>query len=173
MDRLGKPRNDNDLGIDYVPARAHPSIRELAAYWEAIRPGPDLLPGRRHFDPAAVPGILPDIALVEVVRGATIRLRYRLQGTRQVDLTGASLTGRWVDEANSGFLGSLAERSLLRCLADRQPNWRRGPPQLQALLHYAEIERLLLPLARDGRVVDMILVMSIFYNREGFAIQRE
>lgn len=164
------PSNANEH--DYVPASAHPAISEIAEIWERIRPAPDLLPGRQHFQPTLVPGILPDITLVEVVRTPAIRLRYRLQGTRLVDLVGASLTGRWLDEVNEGFVGSSAEQSFERCINGRTPNWRRGRPQLTPLAKYAEIERVLLPLAQNGVVVDMVLVVSIFYSRAGFPLYR-
>lgn len=58
----------------------HPKIRGLTEYWVSIRP-PGLLPGRQHFEPLDVPALLPNLWLVDVIRGAAPRFRYRLVGT--------------------------------------------------------------------------------------------
>jgi hypothetical protein len=34
-----------------VADQPHAKVRQLIAYWRGQAPGPDLLPGRQHFDP--------------------------------------------------------------------------------------------------------------------------
>jgi hypothetical protein len=46
------------------------------------------------------------------------------------------------------------------------PSWRRGRP-LFWFDKVAEIENVLLPLARDGRTVDMFVAHTRFYGSEG------
>ncbi len=38
--------------IGSLPPDADGRLHRLYAYWNAIRPAPDVLPGRQHFDPA-------------------------------------------------------------------------------------------------------------------------
>lgn len=161
------------LDAPEVPEDAHPAIIELLGYWRAIRPASGLLPGRQHLDPVNIPHLLPDLWLIDVVqKEGRLRFRYRLQGTRLVHMIGHSWRGRWFDDVNRDFAGSVTERSFERCVADGQPDWRRGRPNLKHSEHFAELERLFLPLARDGVNPDMLLAMTVFYDLDGMPIRQ-
>ena len=135
-------------------------IAELLRVWRAIRPSADLLPGRQHFDPLAVPKLLRWILLVEVAR-APLRFRYRLVGSEHVTAMGRNATGEWLDAAHPAFAVSTAYPQY-RAAADGQVAYYRGPPTYVMEKDYIEIERLLTPLARDGKNVDMLLTMTVF-----------
>src|SRR5215813_216703 len=77
----------------------HPKIARVLAYWRAIHPAAGVLPGRQHFDPMAIPDVLPGIWLLDVER-EPLRLRYRLAGTRIVESIGREVTGLWFDEVH-------------------------------------------------------------------------
>lgn len=151
----------------------HPKLQRLYRYWESIHPA-DGLPGRRHFDPVAVADLLQNIWLMDVQR-EPFRLKYRLVGTLVVSWIGKDHTGRWLDEVHPHILAAPAAKDtepgdyarFRRVVDSGVPDWRRGKPTL-SLVHkdFVEIERLVLPLASDGRTVDILLVGTIFHDGE-------
>jgi len=159
-----------DLNHDpRVPADStpHPRIARLIEYWRALAPGPGLLPGRRHFDPMRVPDLLPNIWLVDVVRGTPNRYRYRLLGSALYDAGAPMRVGLFVDELGDDIDQVAAHASFDGVVSTRQPDWRRGAPIIKHLKFIATLERVLLPLAEDGETVDIILGMTVFYLLDG------
>lgn len=145
---------------------AHPAARALWSYWEEIHP-PRGLPGRQHFDPAAVAHLLPNIVLVEVHR-APFRFRYRLLGTRVDSINLQNLGGLWLDEAYANHPKAANVLSeYLRVAELAEPVWRRGEPNVVPVPGCRVIEVVRLPLASDGRVVDMILCLTLYFDESG------
>ncbi len=149
----------------------HPRVRALYEYWRSIHPGPGRLPGRAAVDPMAIPRLLPYIMLLDVV-GQPPRFRYRLIGTRMVDALGTDFTGRWLDEAHVRPDGSLPVfPSYVRVATQGLHDWRRGAPHFAGYLdRCTELERIFLPLATDGKTVDMILAINVFFDVVGAEI---
>jgi hypothetical protein len=75
-------------------------VRALHEWWLARR-GPSGLPDRRDVNPIDLKEILPNIFIAEVEH-APFRIRYRLVGTKAVQITGFDITGRYLDELLSG-----------------------------------------------------------------------
>ena len=148
-----------------VPDDCHKNIRKIVEYWAAIRPCGGL-PGRQHFEPMAVPELLPNIRLLDV-SGAPPRFRVRLMGTRLRDYFGIEQTGRWLDEIFPNFDTSLTRTELIRTIDLRAPRWRRGKPELDFDKSFLDMERVYLPFARDGERVDMILTYLMCINQDG------
>ena len=146
----------------------HPKVRGLFDYWRSIHPGPEKLPGRAEFEPLAVAPLLPHIMLIDVV-GQPIRFRYRLIGTRMVDALGGDFTGRWLDEVHRRPDGTAPVfPSYMRVATEGLYDWRRGAPHFAGYLdHCTELERVFLPLAADGRNVDIILALNVFFDPVG------
>jgi hypothetical protein len=145
----------------------HPKIRALYDHWLSIHPGGGALPGRRDFDPMAVPLLLPHILLLDV-EGKPPRFRYRVIGTRMVDALGRDLTGQWLDEAHESEGYRPEFPGYERVVNEREPQWRRGPPHFASYIDKCTgMERVFLPLASNGRDVDMILIIAVFFDREG------
>ncbi len=142
-------------GADDIPSEHHPLVAEMAAYWRSIHPASGL-PGRQHFDPVDIPKLLANIRLVDV-HDSPPRFVARLVGTKLVDLHGFDYTGQWLDDAYENFEGSGTQLGLLKVLSSHRPDWRRGQPLLSEGKDYAQIERLNLPFASDGKTVDMVL----------------
>jgi hypothetical protein len=159
------PDSDQDLDTtDWDPG-----LTRLYRYWCAIHPASGVLPGRQHFDPVDIPDLLPGIALLNVQR-APFRLRYRLVGTAVVHALGREVTGLWLDEAHRGKFEGGASAERCRLAVDRaMPDWHKGGSLLSPRREIAAVETLLLPLARDGRSVDMLCSYSVFYRRDGSA----
>ena len=155
-----------------LPDDAHAVIRQGLAYWRAAAPGPGLLPGRQHIDPLGMPALLPYAWLLEVhPPEGTItipRFRFRLVGSH-VDLgLGGPKTGSWLHDMETGFdTVSSRSRSFVDAATNAQISHRRGPPRFHMNADAAELERLMLPLARDGRIVDMLLGFTVFYDGIG------
>jgi hypothetical protein len=157
---MGGP-TENDL------ARWHPKVRQLHDYWKRIHPAAGVLPGRQHFDPLDIAELMPLVWMVDVVReGGTLRFRYRLLGTRHVRAMSRDFTGWWMDEAHAGFLDSAVYPHYLD-VARGEVSWRRGQPGFHVDPSYYEIERVMLPLARDPAIVDMILAITVYFDRKG------
>jgi PAS domain len=158
-------QTDSDLALD--TAGWHPRATQLYRYWRSIHPCPGLLPGRQHFDPVAVPELLPAIWLLDVARDP-FRLRYRLCGTAVVGAIGREVTGLWLDEAHSD--GDATAEYIARCrrlVREGAPSWDKGPPRLWPQRDVTLVESLLLPLARDGRTIDMLCAYGVPYNADG------
>src|SRR3954467_6949645 len=71
-------------------------VQALHTWWMANR-GPRGLPERRALDPVALRGLLPNLFIAEAEH-APFRIRYRLIGTKAVQITGFDITGRYLDE---------------------------------------------------------------------------
>ncbi len=135
-------------------------IVELYAYWLSIHLARGTLPGRQHFDPAAVSLLLPWIWLVEFQR-QPLRFRYRLVGTGHAELLGRDATGEWLDEAHPRFLTSSAYSQFVGAVERAEMGFYKGPPTYHVKEHYMSIERLILPLAKNGTDVDMLLGITV------------
>lgn len=148
-------------------ARWQPRTTRLYHYWLSIHPAGGGLPGRQHFDPVAVPDLLPGLWLLDV-QHQPFRLRYRLVGTGIVEAIGREVTGQWLDEAHPHIDGNreFIER-YEQAVTTRTPSWRKGKPRLWAHKDYRTIENLLLPFARDGSVVDMLAAFTVLYRPDG------
>lgn len=146
-------------------------VRQLHDHWRAIHPPTGLLPGRRHFDPLAVPRLMPLLWMADVQR-SPLRFRYRLIGTAHVAAMGCDHTGRWIDEVFPGFADSRAYVQFANVVEGKRPGWRRGRPQYHVDPMIYETERLLLPMAANGRDVDLVLGITVYFRPGGTEIFR-
>ncbi len=156
--------NNQEIPADF--AVWHPKLQRFYQYWRQIHPSQGL-PGRRHFDPLAIPDLLPGIWLLDVQR-EPFRIRYRLVGTRVVDAIGREVTGMWVDEAHPHLATDLSYFGRYRTVAETKiPSRRRGRAKAWMPQDHREIENLAVPLASDGATVDMIGVITVFHYPDG------
>jgi hypothetical protein len=144
------------------PADCHPKICEAYAYWRRIHPEGGL-PGRQHFEPTEIPGLLRHVRLLDV-EGTPPRFKVRIAGTQYGERLGSDATGCYLDALFEGFAESRFHRALIRVVGQKGPVWRRGPLQWFSREEYSGVERIHLPLARDGVTVDMVFTVTIFQN---------
>jgi len=133
-----------------------PRLKGLLDYWRG-KCSPGRLPARADIDPLELKSLLGNINLIEVVRDAdgSRRFRYRLFGTEFVFYHGGDLTGQWVDQ-----IGNTVYRQQLVGLYEHVVATGATP-----MLSYDYIldsrrhrfQAVILPLASDGREIDMIL----------------
>ena len=146
------------------PDEWHSRLRRLYAYWQSICPA-DGLPGRQHFDPTAVTGVLPHVWLLDV-QAEPFRLCYRLVGTAVSEAHRRELKGLWFDEAHPDLAKEPEFLARYRRVVEtRRPSWRKGSPYMS--LHHRMVENLVLPMARNGRDVDMLLCITQLHEPIG------
>jgi hypothetical protein len=148
-----------------IPDDCQKKIRDLVAYWVSIHPA-DGLPGRQHFDPIAIPRLLANVRLLDVV-GDPPRFFTRVMGTRLRDFYGKEHTGHWYDEMFPHFVESQTHRDLVKTVETGRPIWRRGKPNLNYEKEFLVLERVFLPLASDGANTDMVLTLVLFGDETG------
>ncbi len=142
----------------------NPLIRALYEHWRSIHP-PEGLPGRQHFDPTAIPKLLPNVWLVELATNPH-RFRYRVIGSALLDWGTPLRTGDWLHEAvPEPAARKDMEAFFITAIESRAPHWRRGEPTIAHSTYIAELEVIALPLARDGRTIDQLLNATVFYRR--------
>lgn len=149
----------------------HPDLQALYRYWRGIHPASGL-PGRQHLDPVHLKTYLPRIWLVDL-QADPFRVRYRLVGTRIVELAGRELTGLWLDEAHPEWAAGPGALDRFKSVAaSGVPNHSRGRPRLSlaAKADFIEVENVYYPLASDGRMVDVIMSYTVFYASDGTTI---
>ena len=152
--------------ITEPPPGANARIVAIYDYWRRIAPGPSLLPGRQHLDPADIPKLLPNLWLVDVV-GTPPRFRARLIGTT-LQRSGIPLKpGVYVDDPIAAELKETVLSDFRFVAATRQPLWFRGAARAPHDTAIFELERIFLPLAADGATVDMLLCLTVFYESTG------
>lgn len=83
---------DPDLGL-----KSH-ALVELLAYWRNLRAEGEM-PSKDDVDPLNIPAPLwPYLELVEIHRGDSLRLRWRLIGTHVTEAVSRDATGSFFDE---------------------------------------------------------------------------
>lgn len=146
--------------------RAH---EELFAYW-ASRRDSGRLPGRRQIHPADFKRHLPTVSLIDVIPNAhgAARNQYRLRlaGTGLYEVYRGEITGKSLEDVYDADAAAYWRTELDKVVEGRRPGvgshslaWR-GAPHLSILW-------LRLPLAGDGRRVDMILGYDVVVGSHG------
>lgn len=141
-----------------------PRLQRLLGYWQAHRHG-DALPGRDDVDPLELGWILGDLSLVEVHRGdGGLRFRFRLIGSRVAARFGFDATGRWLEDFPGDTYRQHIGAAFAEVVARAGPFAERPNMVIDGMLHNYEILRL--PLASDGRTVDMLMIGADFSARQ-------
>jgi len=137
---------------DFAERITQPRLRKLFEYWQGLRQG-DALPSRRDIDPTQFRFVLGNVFLVEIEREPT-QFRYRLFGVNLARRAGYELTGRTVEDIPAADMRDYLRGRYEAILADPAPMVDRSE---RVLMGARRFELLLLPLAADGRTIDMLL----------------
>jgi hypothetical protein len=152
---------------DEPPAEAHPKIASLIQHWRGLSPAPGLLPGRQHFDPMRVHQLMPHLWLIDVVPDDARRYRARLVGGALVNAGAPIRRGSFLSDVMTPEERLRAGNFFDQIIQRKHVDWRRGPSVLRHMEHIYALERVMMPMATDGRSVDMLLCMTLFYWRDG------
>jgi len=144
-----------------IPADCDPRIATVFRYWQRRQPASGVLPGRQHVWPADLSDLLRHVWLCDVQR-EPLRFRYRLLGTMIAHVVGRDQTGEWLDEVHENFTASAAYADFVSAIETGAGVYYKGRPLFHLDKDYVGMERLLLPLARNGRDVDMILGITLY-----------
>ncbi|MDP8917011.1 MAG: PAS domain-containing protein [Pseudomonadota bacterium] len=150
----GQTAGGPGAGTPTFAVRAH---EELFAYWATRRRRRGHLPARRHIHPADFKRHLPSISLINVIRDEDGRLDYRMRlaGTGLYGVYGQEITGKSLEEAYGGA-ADYWRAELDKVVASRKPGAGVHSLAWRGLGHMSVVW-LRLPLASNGREVDMIL----------------
>ncbi len=144
----------------------HPRFRWMRDYLVRVAP-PGRLPGRQHIDPLALKDVLPFVNLVEICRdGEAIRFRFRLVGTMQTEMAGREITGMFVEDA---VVPAYVERivgNMRNVMESKAPVYDRFPTAHPGR-EFIDAERIYFPLASDGDIVDMLILIHVYPGVEG------
>ena len=138
-------------------------IRQLFDYWQSkCRDG--AIPRRADIDPSEIPKLMPNLLIVDIEHNP-FRVRYRLVGTRIVQVTGFEFTGKYLDEMildddEGPFLESYQVAS-----ESKTPVLSRIKWHLDATTT-SEYDACFLPLSDDGETVNMVLSIECYENVE-------
>lgn len=148
-----------DLVLNKLHHSAHVRMYE---YWSSKSPS-GRLPGRQHLDPVEIPDLLFNLALIDVVRSDRgCRFRYRLAGTGIAGRAGRDPTGKCFEELYDGEYLRKANSTYQSIVETGLPftSSRKFPVGKECLSY----DRLILPLARDGETVDILVFLPVFLN---------
>ena len=148
--------------LSSLPQSCDRRLLELHEYWRSLAPAEGQLPGRQHFDPLHIPALLPWVWLLDVYRNP-LRFKFRLVGTEHARISGRDVTGQWLDEVHRDATKAETYPQLIAAAESATMGYRRGPPLFPEQGEFAEMERLLLPMARNGRDVDMLLAITVYH----------
>jgi len=146
---------------DLPPEAVHEDFRRFYDYWSCAAPA-GALPGRQHIDPLVdLPRLIPSLVLYDVVPSDDeLRFRVRVAGEVLVEIMGSNPAGRYIDEfvlperrrqVNAAFT-QVARMRVAHYWENQM--WTAGR-------QYIRMQRLALPLARDGRIVDMVFACHV------------
>ena len=142
------------MSASATAARAH---QEMFAYWASLRRGASL-PARVDLHPAGIKRMLPTVSLIDVKRDpdGAVDYRLRLAGTGLYSVYGREITGKTLNDVYNSAAVEYWREQLDKVVNERRPGvgvhslaWK-GSPHMSILW-------LRLPLATNGRDVDMIL----------------
>lgn len=140
----------------------HPVLEALYRFWSGKKSALGALPSRKDISPSEIKKLLPHIAIADVIDGGA-DFCFRVCGTMITEGAGVELTGKsW-----SSFEGTdriiarsrqLVETAEPYYATNQRAHW--APKDFQ---HYSVLA---LPLARDGKTVDMVLYGLVYQPME-------
>lgn len=136
-------------------------------YWSAIR-GDHAMPARHDIDPAAITSLLPHLVLMDVLRGSEpdwpLDFRYRLIGTQVDAMMNGRYTGRRMSSLPHQRPPAKIWSSLQRVSDGGEPTVNRVP-YIGPHKDYLSVVDMVMPLAADGRNIDMLFCLIEFIPR--------
>ena len=141
-------------------------LSEFFGYWLSIKPA-DGLPGRQHFDPLHIPFLMPRVWMLDVLR-EPLRYRYRLAGTKEVETLQREVTGQMFTDVHPHLAeGSEVFERLNRTGLFGAATYRKGAVVAVHDKKHQTVENCIVPLARDGKTVDILVACSVLYGIDG------
>jgi hypothetical protein len=135
-------------------------------YWRSKCRDKDM-PSRADIHPSEMKDFLPHTMLIDVVATTETerRFRMRLVGTHIVDGFGQEVTGKFIDEINTGGQMESLLEACMKSVQEKAPVYLSGVmvQQTPAGTRFS-FERLGAPLSSDGQNVDMLLIAAVLQH---------
>ena len=142
------------------PEKLLPLHREIFDYWSS-RVVDGRIPSRDDIDPVEFRNVIPWVLLLDVLRDASApRFRFRLFGTGLVKRAGRDLTGWFLEDAFPDQQQAYFFEAIDLVMSTTNPVGYLGHSMIEGR-EFIQIVGLLLPLAADGRNVDMIMGINL------------
>ena len=145
---------------DFEPAHLpDDKLQRLYVYWRS-RCQDGAYPRRQDIDPLEIPDLLPNIFLLDVI-GDGADFIFRLAGSLVEDAFNMALRGKSITEIQREAGTPIPVAQHVEVARGGGPRYREGTMLVAGREHW-KTHRLLLPLASDGRRVDVLLGGAIF-----------
>lgn len=144
--------------MNFNPDELSLPLKSVYDYWSELRPAPDMFPKRSQIKPQKMKALLPYIGIIEK-RDPDGDFYYRLIGTGLAALLGFDPTGQRIRDV---FQPQIRDR-LLQALEWVEMN---KTPSLRVVTFEdvrnirMEYYRLILPLAENGKTINMFLLAA-------------
>lgn len=145
---------------DFRQRIRHPDLLRLYDYWVSRHHG-ELLPSRQDLDPADFKFAVGNVTLIDVLC-EPVRFRFRLIGSLMAQRMGWDLTGKMVDEVPDAEYREGLLAAYRKMVADRQPSTTLYERLIEGKTRRFEVLRL--PLASDGKTIDMLLLCPMYFE---------
>jgi hypothetical protein len=152
----------SSLAID-VHSEVRGRVIELGEdYWRSLaRTGKP--PSRSDIDPLDIPNLMPQVILLDV-QHEPWDFRFRLIGTNVVYHLSQDWTGQWMTQIPHMAPPSRIFTSCVVVASSGTPQ-RSEPPYVGPHQDFVTAEDTILPLSRDGDVIDMLMVFVEHFEK--------
>lgn len=141
----------------------HPVVKAVSDYWNSKR-GARSMPARADLDPCDIPGLLPNLLLIDVAHNP-LDFRYRLVGTIVDYHLREPRTGQWMSSIPHQCAGSVIW-STLESVVTRKVPVASTIPYVGPHADYMLSEDIILPLSDDDVSVNMLLVAVAYVAKD-------
>jgi hypothetical protein len=145
-------------------------VKLLHSWWEAAR-GESDIPDRADLQPEEMRRLLPYLFIADAEHDP-FRVRYRLMGTRAVEVTGFDVTGHYLDELLNAEPDQPWMDHYKRAYLTRKPllGATTVPTSVGKLFTY---EFGIFPLRRGGTTVEQFVAVEDYFGLSAKIIQAE
>ena len=152
--------------VGNIPVDCHPKVQALAEYWMSIHPAKGL-PGRRHFEPCDIPTLLPSLYLVDVCpQSGEAHVPAHGNGAGR-PCSSSDYTGQPFESAYDSGKQSNSYRDIRGDDRRQAAALAQGARLFHEGRDHLTLERVVLPLARDGTTIDIVLGMILAHTADG------
>jgi len=156
--RIAKPAPTEVMVVRLEVEELHePEFLQAVVYWHTRR-GSKTMPARADLSPADLVKILAKVMLVDVLPQAP-HFHFRVVGTNIADWIKFDATGQTLDAVEPENYRRMLFATYMECVGARTPIAHRILWDSKEVPH--RYKRLIMPLAADGRNVDMLLITSV------------
>ena len=134
-------------------------LRRLYDYWRTLGHN-GRYPSRRDIDPLAIPDLLPNVFLLDVI-GDAQDFVFRLAGSLVEDAFSMPLRGKSIAEIQRSAGTPIPVAQHVEVARGAGPRYREGSMYVAGREHW-KVQRLLLPLSSNGRGIDVLMGGAIF-----------